>query len=278
MNKHDHRDELSGINDRLNRLGRDYPYPPTPDIAAVLAGKRWSVPRQVFPIRRALALVAFLITVLIISVPPVRAAVADFFQLGRIRIYFETEVLPGLTPNVIPLTTPTVFTSLEAKPAAPSQEGDSGTELMGLISLVGEKTVAEARAGFPYPSPLPVYPPDLGPPDRAYLQENGGALLLFVWDDPVDANRVKLSLLILGPGASVGKGAPEVFFETVVDEAPAVWLEGDHYLVLETTGGIQPVVLMVEANVLIWDYQELTYRLEGNLDLGEMVKIAESLE
>ena len=96
MNKHDHRDELSGINDRLNRLGRDYPYPPTPDIAAVLAGKRWSVPRQVFPIRRALALVAFLITVLIISVPPVRAAVADFFQLRRIRIYFETEVLPGL--------------------------------------------------------------------------------------------------------------------------------------------------------------------------------------
>ena len=101
--------------------------------------------------------------------------------------------------------------------------------------------------------------------------------MLLVWEDPLAADQIILSMLVLGPGASAGKGAPNFVLETEVSGARAIWLEGDHFLILETGEGVQPVVLMVKANVLIWDDQELTFRLEGDFKLEEMIRIAESI-
>ena len=58
---------------------------------------------------------------------------------------------------------------------------------------------------------------------------------------------------------------------------PAFWIEGPHLLHL---GGDkhQYVPLVVEGNILVWEQDGITYRLESDLSLEEAVKVAESLE
>jgi hypothetical protein len=94
--------------------------------------------------------------------------------------------------------------------------------------------------------------------------------------DPDEPNRIRLDLLILGPGAFVGKGKPEVMVETRVNDQPAVWISGSHFLHL---GGsmYQNVPLVVQGNILIWEQGAITYRLETDLPMEEAILIAESL-
>ncbi len=82
----------------------------------------------------------------------------------------------------------------------------------------------------------------------------------------------------MSPNTFAGKSAPQAITETTVNGARALWLEGEHRLILAAAGNLQPVNLTVEGNVLIWDTGDLTYRLEGVFALEEMVRIAESLE
>ena len=83
--------------------------------------------------------------------------------------------------------------------------------------------------------------------------------------------------MILGPGTFPWKTAPQVLENTFVHEDQALWMEGNHLLFMDTLQGGSQVQLSVSGNVLAWEREGLTYRLEGDLSMEAARRIAESL-
>jgi hypothetical protein len=59
-----------------------------------------------------------------------------------------------------------------------------------------------------------------------------------------------------------------------VDGAPAAWIPVPHVLELETERGFQS--FSVRGNVLIWEADDVTYRMETSLDRASAIAVAES--
>jgi hypothetical protein len=243
---------------RLKELAQKVDYPATPPIAkAVMA--RISVKPQspVLSRRLAWSLTILLITVIsLMAIPPVRAAVFEFIQIGIVRIFPE-----GHTP------TPETKTPHTPTPSA----------LIPLLEeLLGETTLQQARTQVGYPIPLPAYPSDLGEPDRIFVQDVDSQMIL-VWIDHKDPQRIKLSLHIIPPNSWVIKKVdPTVIALTNVNGQRAVWTTGPYPLLLQNKE--ITFTRLIEGNVLIWTEGDLTYRLETDLSLEEAIKIAESLQ
>ena len=88
-----------------------------------------------------------------------------------------------------------------------------------------------------------------------------------------------MSLMALGPGSFAGKYVPEQVTSTTVNGQNALWLQGNHALILRksdsSTGNVE---LMANGNVLLWMEGEITYRLETSLPLDEARRVAESMK
>jgi hypothetical protein len=212
----------------------------------------------------------FLIVLVTISltVPPVRAQILEFLQIGAVRIFIgEPTPTP---PSTAPATQGGAASEITPTPPPTPRPFPS------IDHLAGETTLEDAQNELDYPVLLPGYPPDLGLPDRVFLQDLQAPALLLVWMDPAEPDRIRLNLLILGPGAFAGKSQPPVIEHTQVNGQPAVWTSGPHFLHL---GGstYQNVPLVIQGNVLIWEQGAVTYRLETDLSMEEAVRIAESL-
>jgi hypothetical protein len=218
-------------------------------------------------VRRAVWALATLLIVVsgLLAVPEVRAALRSFLHIGAIEIVLPTPT-PAMEPSPTADTTPTAI----ARPTL------TLTPLTSVLDLAGETTLEEAGTDVKFPIQLPSYPPDLGPPDRVFVQDLGGPAVILVWLDPQEPDRVALSLHQLSADAFGQKFAEErtVIEHTTVNTQPAVWLRGPH--VLQFKGGLDGRRL-VNGNVLIWQDGDLTYRLETELPLEEAVRIAESL-
>lgn len=250
--------------ERLQSAARNFNYPSTPDIASRV--KRQLVRVQVRDPkvwnRRLAAWAVLLIVVIlagILASPPVRAGVLEWLQIGAIKIFLTG---PSATPDIP-----------EKEPA--TEPTPTITAPASLLDLAGETTLANARAQTDFPIRLPAEPPDLGLPDRVYLQALDGPVVILVWLQPDLPGQVRLSLHILGPGAFAGKSQPRVLQETMVHGQPALWVEGSHFLQLE--GQRYDERRLVDGNVLIWTEENLTYRLETALSLPEAIRVAESL-
>jgi len=201
------------------------------------------------------AVILFLL--LLLSVPEVRAAIARFFQLGAVIIQVEPTTPTPTVPNAPTLApTPTLIASLR--------------DLSGRVTL----EEATAKAGFPVR--LPRYPDDLGQPDSVFLQYVDGQLVVLVWMDKQNPNRIRLSLHILGKGARVYKEQPKIIENTTVNGTLALWVVGDH-LVSVQSGKQWTMRRLITGRVLIWVDGDVTYRLESDLPLDETRKIAESI-
>jgi hypothetical protein len=145
-----------------------------------------------------------------------------------------------------------------------------------ISGLAGETYLEDAQARLPFSIRLPEYPPDLGAPDRVFLQEDGGMVIL-VWTDPTNPENARLSLHEIAPGGIVlSKYEPSVIQETQVNGVYAIWAQGP-YLV-ELTSGSYGFRRTVEGNTLIWEEDGITYRLESNMILEETIQIAESIK
>ena len=256
----------------LVRAARHFPYPPTPNLAREVQAKirdrstarlHLSLPRQRLIWLTAIIL---LLSLTLLTVPPLRAAVLEVIRLGAVRI-FLTEPPPT---RLIPPTASTTATTPEAltSPASPAPLLPTS-----LLNLAGETTLAAAQVGFPLR--LPTQPADLGPPDKVYLQDLNGPVIVLVWLDPNQPNRVRLSLHYLNPNTLAGKGPLQTLQRTTVHNQPALWVTGPHLLQFE--GQQYDLVRLVEGRVLIWTEGEITYRLETDLSLEEAIQIAESL-
>jgi hypothetical protein len=246
---------------RLKELAQKVNYPVTPPIAkAVMARISVKAQSPVFSRRLAWSLTILLITVVsLMAIPPVRAAVFEFIQIGIVHIFPRTEERTP-TPEMETPVTPT-----------------SSALIPLLEEIMGEITLQEAREITEYPIPLPTYPTDLGEPDRIFVQEVDSQMTILVWLDDENPGKIKLSLHIIPPNSWVIKKVdPTVIQLTNVNGQRAVWATGPYPLLLHNRE--IDFVRLIEGNVLVWTQGDLTYRLETDESLEEALKIAESLQ
>ncbi len=249
--------------ENLRELAREFPYPPTPDLVhgrrRRRSGQRFSLMAYRWQWARG-ALLLLVLLLALLAVPEVRAGVLRVLQIGTVRIFLAEP-------------TPAVPTSLVATP----------TPLAALRDLAGATTLASAQARVDFPLRLPAYPPDLGPPDQVYLQDQDGTALIMVWLDAARPNGIRMSLHILSsplfadPNFATKTGVMTVE-ETTVNGARALWVRGPHLYQINRDGLTgYDARRLVEGNVLIWAEGTLTYRLESDLPLDEARRAAESL-
>lgn len=266
---------------QLLSLAKGMEYPRTPDVAGSVMTRLHAFPSpkgkgvrgkgRPRSIARRLVWSLTVILILFASlmlIPPVRAAVIEFIQIGVVRI-FQGEPAPGTPPNQ---QFPYTMVPVTATPAATSQP------LIPLLErLAGEMTLEEAQQTVSYPILLPSYPPELGEPDRVFVQDADGDMTILVWIDPQQPEDVLMSLHFLPPGSwAVKKMDPTLIQETTVSGQRALWTIGPYPI--RFSNGNLDFIRLIEGHVLIWFDGEMTYRLETSLSLEEAIKIAESLE
>ena len=274
--------------EQIRRTASAFPYPVTPDIASVVARRVEIIGRRGVIVRwkrlgYALAIVLVLLSIGL-AVPPVRAQILEFLQVGAVRIFLveptPSPTLPPPTPSssAPPETTqigllPTFHPTATWTPALPSP-----TPFSSVLDLFGETTLDKAREKFSYPIRLPAYPENLGKPDKVFLQDTGGESLILVWLEPKNRSKVRLSLQMIAgtQNITLAKIQPQVVQETLVNGEPAVWAEGPY--LLKTRNGNYESIRLIQGHVLIWKEGEVTYRLETALALEEAIRIAESLQ
>lgn len=262
---------------QLLSLSQGLAYPHTPEIADSVMRRLRRLPspirtdRQSRFVSRKVAWSLTLLLILCVSlmlIPPARAAILDFIQIGVVRI-FRIEPTPVAPPNE---ELPSIMVPVTATPMVTSEP------LIPLLEkIAGELTLEEAQQRVDYPILLPSYPPNLGRPDRIFVQDADGAMTILVWIDPQQPDRVSMSLHFIPPGSwAVKKVNPTLIEETTVNGQYAIWAIGPY--LLRFSNGDLDFTRLVDGHVLIWEQEEVTYRLETNLSLEEAVKIAESLE
>jgi hypothetical protein len=188
----------------------------------------------------------------VLAVPSARAALLEVLRLGAVRI----------------LVGPATPTSAPAETRTPDS-------LQIPDRLFGRVTLEQARRQWPGPILLPAYPPDLGAPDRAYLQVVDGEALLLIWTEEGRPDRLTLGLYQVRSEDFALK-AVDIVQRTSVNGRLAYWVFGPHMVRL-SNGTVAPEAL-VSLSALIWTDGGVTYRLEGDLPLEEAIRIAESLD
>ena len=239
----------------LTVLSSELAYPATPSmrsaVTARLENERAAGARPAFPGRALWSRRRVLVLAAIGLLAALALAAAARFAIGAI----EIRVQRGVTP------------SASAPPVTPGALGDP---------LPVEDAIA--IAGFE-PS-LPSGPA----PDEAYVVDSpfGDPALLFAWRPSTTYPAVpgtEWGLVLMafqGDDETVVKSVQT--FEDVhparVDGAPAAWIPVPHVLELETERGFQS--FSVRGNVLIWEVDDVTYRMETSLDRAQAIALAES--
>jgi hypothetical protein len=260
---------------QLSSIARGMEYPRTPNVAGSVMkrlraeGKTGEGRPRLFSRRLAWSLAVILVLFAsLMLIPPARAAILEFIQIGIVRI-FRAEPTPVTPPNQ---QVPATMVPLTAAPVSTSEP------LLPILGrLAGEMTLEEAQQRVHYPILLPAYPPDLGLPDRVFVQDVDGDMTILVWIDPHQPDQVLMSLHMIPPGSwAVDKMNPVRIEETSVNGQRAIWAVGPYPV--EFSNGDRDFVRLIDGHVLIWTDGRLTYRLETTLELEEAVRVAESLE
>jgi hypothetical protein len=256
---------------RLRSIASEMEYPRTPDIAGFVATRLRAATRPRF-VSKSLAWSLAVILVLCSSlmlIPPVRAAIIEFIQIGVVRIFPQPT-----QPTVEPIRT---ATPESIAPMTATSSSQASNLIPILDQMAGETTIADAQDKVKFPILLPGYPSDLGQPDYVYVQDMDANVLILVWLDPQHPDKVLMSLhFIPNDSWAVKKIEPTVIQETSVDGQRAIWTTGPYPLIL-FSNDIQ-YTRLITGHVLIWADGEVTYRLETDMSLEEAVKIAESLQ
>jgi hypothetical protein len=227
--------------------------------------------------------IALIVLASLLAVPTVRAQILEFLQIGVIRIFLvePTPTTTSLPPTSTPVQSAVGIPTLpRPKPTASptSSPRPTFTPVASVMDLAGETTLEAALQKADFPVMLPTYPPDLGAPDRVFLQDLSGQVLVLVWLDPADPDKVHLSLhQYIGRDNLTGlKYNPPVVQSTFVNGRQAIWATGPYFL--ELRNGQNQMIRLIEGRVLIWADDDVTYRIETDLPLEEAVRIAESLK
>jgi hypothetical protein len=242
---------MSELEQALLAVGRDLDVPEPPDVVpAVLERieRRSRRPAGRFGRRElAIALAVVLVALAaVLAVPDARSALLRVLHLGGERIELVDEL-----------------------PPAPSELDET--------ALGEQVTLAEARrrAGFPLRE-LPA------PPDRVYLLGTrptvwyvygppGDVRLLVSQTPRLVVDRDLIAKKSVAPGTSLG--------ETDVDGSPAFFLSSDPHIILlfDENGEVISDSTRLARNVLLWQDDNIAFRLEGDFSMDEAVELGESL-
>lgn len=226
-----------------------FEYPPTPIPAErVTHTKRPALAYGLAPGQRpalALAFVFALVVAALLMVPPARATMFDFLQQGAIRI----GLLPAGTNAAPPDVQPT-----------------------SIIDLGQEVPLEQAARIIPL---QPGYVAALGPPTTAYAQNllAREPVVTYVWAKTDVRPQLALTLIALDQFGQKWAAGEQVTATTVLNQ-PAIWIEGPHRL--DLGNGRLGERAVTATNVLLWSRDGLTLRLEGDFDLVQARRIAES--
>jgi hypothetical protein len=281
-------------------------YPPTPDIAGRVhsqiagrmhrpgahrpgpAGKRRFAPPASGRPRLAWSLVLLLALIIgsLLVVPELRAALLRVLQIGPIRVFVD-ETLPEPTATVVPATaTPAATAAAQAlttrlaatvtpNTATPPPPAHS----LALASLGTPVTLARAQEAVGFPLLSPGYPEEVGEADEVYLHFSaGGTAVTQVWRYREQSNEVWFSLTQIEQPEfefALKWARAEDVVELQIDGRRAIWVRGPHRIALVEPELVSPIHMA--SNVLIWTDGDMTFRLEGDIELEEASKIVESL-
>jgi hypothetical protein len=250
---------------RLASFARTLSYPSSPDVRMGVARRLAQRPRGGRR-RLALAIALIFVVVVLFAVPPVRAAILNWIQIGADRIFL---VAPTQTP------TPTIPPGQTITPRPTSLP--SPTPLTSILDLAGETTLSQAQAQA-FPPLLPAFPPDLGKPDHVYLQDFGGPVVILVWMDKTQPVSVRLAISETNiSGDLFQKIVAPTVENTTVNGQPAIWVNAP-YMLISGNGSYEMNRLITTGHTLIWSDGQMTFRLETGEDLATAIKIAESLQ
>ena len=232
-------------------LGGALEMPEPPDLAArvraEIAPRRRPVERRRWALAVALVLVAALAAAL--AIPDARSALLRVLHIGSERIVRVDELPP-----------------VEAEPRG-----------LGL-ALGDEVTLAEARARAGFELRELEGEPE---PDRVYLGPRG--TVWFLWGSPQSVR------LLLAQTSELTVGSPPLFEKLVaqgtevdsvsVDGRPGWFLSGSPHVVylLDRSGEPVEEVAWLAENVLVWEEDEVTFRIEGDIDADRALELAASL-
>ncbi len=278
--------EFVKLESALIRAGRELDYPATPAIALRVRNEltRQAAPRAIGTSRdwsRVLVplVAAFILALaLLFAFPAARDAVAQFFGLRNLRVFFVTP-----TPTALPTATRNPSETPRPTPRA------TPTPTTAPYSLCCETTLQDAqrRAHFKL-----LLPPNELPSQVYYLNIFNNGEQVVMKFGAADKPRFVLYQMqrwiyqkILNGGYGKGFGPGTILDETRVRGARALWFSGDAHVlvVLDEAGNPVPgTERIVEGNVLAWEKGDsndgVLYRLETNASLQDAVKFAESLE
>jgi hypothetical protein len=216
-------------------------FPPTPDIAGAVRDRITPNFRRARMTRLAQPVTILLLVIVIVMllVPDLRARAFDWLHVGAVRFVNEA-------PPTGPTPTWTLYDDDFAVTLAEAQE----------------------RVAFPIPTV-----PDLGTPDAVFFYQLDVPMVILVWEQP---DQLPISLHLIGSANRVTKYETEVI-PVDFNGRRALWLPSPH--LYEYMPQAHDVVLrVVYGNVLIWEANDVTYRLEGDLTLDEARDLAASLE
>jgi len=259
-------DRSTGIEAMLVDVGAHVSWPEPPIAFAERTARQLAteMPRQLGWFRRfapAITALGALVAALIAFSPATRDAVADFLGIGGVRI-------ERVGPDDVP------------------------TPRTGAVFAFGEAVgldEARERAGFDVLVPTS---PELGAPDEVYLSPRrppGGLIALVYGErtglelDPTGVSvlitQFQASLPDRGPLFSKVLG-PEVDVERVeVNGQEGYWLSGDphSFLYRDADGNVVRESVRLVGNVLLWEQDGLTFRIETLDSLSKAKEIAASL-
>lgn len=250
-----------GLQDALRAAAREVAYPPTPALAKQVRMRLETAPRsshRTLPHRPrwqpALVALGALVVVLVATMtfsPRAREAVADFIGVGGVRIGFD-ERAPSATPSE----------GLNLGPRVSLAEAEE---------LAGFDVKVPQMLGLSSPEIHFIRPPDAGMVSLLYPDAYEGA------DEP--------ALLITQFRADLdGAFVKKLGFEGTDVESVLVrgsvgyWVRGAHvFSYVDASGNLREETLRLADNVLLWEEDGITYRIEGGFGRPEALKIADSL-
>jgi hypothetical protein len=201
--------------------------------------------------RRAVA-VAVVVLLGLVAAPPVRAAVAEWFGFGGVRVRIE----PGSPPSTAP-----------PPPTVPAP--DATTDASHDVTVSGSLADAAVVLGF-----APLVPAELGPPQGIDMSADR-RMVSMSWTKGGDGT-VRLDQWAADLDGLFAKTARAAQF-TNVGENWALWFDEPHEVVLlAPDGSTRTESARLAGQTLIWMTQTTTLRLEGDLTLDRAVEIAAS--
>ena len=260
------------IERQLRLLAASIAFPTTPDIATAISAELRAQPlmiqhrrRWTSPVIVAAAIVLLLLGGSLALFPSARHTVAGWFDLPGISIFVsDTTPTPGpATPEP----------SLSARFGPPISLAQASAAVDFPILLPNHPAVTGGNAVYVSPqgtqgqaAVLIAYPVSDTLPEAA---QSGAGLLIVEFSSTADSVWAMKSV---SPGTTIDV--------VQVNGQDALWIGGTHFLTLAP--GDSAVIPQTQtpresANVLAWNLNGVTYRLEADLPRDTMIEIAESM-